>query len=448
MRRPGPRLIAIRAVDALKVYVPFMLLQGGFAQRLPEVLQVPWAVFVWLYSLSRVPAIFLDWLTIRCDVGPQGITYRAGWPSRTLTRVRWSEVDTLGVEQDAINRLLRVHRVTVSLGADSRPAIVLEAVTDDEVARWRAWFEHATESGSAGHTATAPDEVVSRVGAVDLAVISVTYGQWVLVVPFLVSTYYEMASWFPLPAERSILAGLAQSPGWTLVGAVVVAAVYGWARAWLRYGGHRVDRVGDAYEIRHRAVDHSVRRVRSVEVAGLRIDQNPLMRLLGLGSLHLVLRGSQSAGPRLTVLPVAPMSVVERHARALLPQSRPPGRRVNCGAAAVVGVPLMGVAALLWAAGHAWPAGLTGLVALWGINRSCAAVSTGVHCPIVFTRGLWSRRIYELGPGGLRSLSGWAWGQGRRVMAGTVLDRSPVTLLAAGVAADDWHRLRAHLRGI
>ena len=35
MRRPGAALIAVRAFDAVKVYLPFMLLQGGFASRLP-----------------------------------------------------------------------------------------------------------------------------------------------------------------------------------------------------------------------------------------------------------------------------------------------------------------------------------------------------------------------------------------------------------------------------
>ena len=448
MRRPGPRLIVVRAVDALKVYVPFMLLQGGFAERLPEYAQLPWVIFVWLYSLSRVPVIFLDWATIGYDIDGEGVTHRAGWPSRTVTRVRWSEVAALSVDQDAVHRFLQRHRVTFSMGAESRPAIVLEAIPEAEVEQWRNWFDrkHATDAPEQvmdRQEETTATEQVSRVDLVNLLVISVTYGQWVLVLPFLVSTYYEAAQWFQLPGEVSILRWLAQSPGWTLLGAFLVATVYGWMRAWLRYGGYRVNRIGEYYEITHRALGRSARRVRAADVVGVRIDQNPVMRLLGMGALHLVLPGSQGMEQRLTVLPVAPIAVVEQHMQVFLPGPRPNPGRLHHGLALAVGIPLAAGSVALFLTEQPWPAGLVGLLALWAVNRLSTAVRTGEGNRVVFTRGMWTRRRYQLGAGALRSLSYWRPGG---LVSATLLDQSVVTLLASGVPESERSRLRANIR--
>ncbi|WP_158676385.1 PH domain-containing protein [Tessaracoccus sp. OH4464_COT-324] len=428
-----------------------MVLQGGFAERLPDYAQLPWLVFVWMYSLSRIPVIFLDWMTIGFALNEQGITHRAGWPSRTLTRVRWSEVSALSVEQDTIHRLLRRYRVTISLGAQSLPAIVLEAVADADVRQWRSWFEHGRTTVNQEHERCSEPEQptperVSRVGLLDLAMISVTYGQPVLVVPFAVSSYYELADWVHLPGEGATLAWLAQSPGWTLLGALLLAAIYGWVRAWLRYGGHRVDRVGDSYEIGHRAVDRSTRHVRAAEVIGLRVDQNPLMRLLRMGALHLVLPGAQGTEQRVTILPVAPMSVVERHVQVFLPGEIPTVRQVRHGLSASIGLPLALAVAMLLLAGLPWPAGLTGIGALWLVNRTAAGISAGQGGRVTFMRGLWARRSYLLNAGALRSLSAWRFRGRSWLVAATLLDRSAVTLLAPGVSTDDRAGLREHVQ--
>ena len=90
MRRVSPALIVLRGVDAVKVYLPFMLLQGSVAERLPGWLQLPWLALVIYYSLTRIQLLFFDWLTTRFAITSDGITQQTGWPTRHLAHARWA----------------------------------------------------------------------------------------------------------------------------------------------------------------------------------------------------------------------------------------------------------------------------------------------------------------------------------------------------------------------
>ena len=449
MRRPGAALIAVRAFDAVKVYLPFMLLQGGFASRLPEVLHLPWQAFVWLYTLSRVHVLLFDWLTTAYRIDEHGITLRRGWPASRTTTVAWADVASLTIDQDVIHRLLGRHRATVVVGAETQPNLVLEVMGDAEVEALRrgrpseqdrpseqGWpFEARSTrtSGTSAHTSGAV-EPLHRTSWVDLLVVAATYGQVALVVPFAVSSYGELAEWLPLPSDAEALGWLLSGGPWLLAAASVVAGLaYGLFRAWLRFGGHEVRLVGDRYEVTRSAVDRGTGTARAHEVVGVRIDQNPLMRVLGLGTLHLVLGRGQGTAQALTVLPIARLPVIERHVATLLPGIPPPPGRPHAGPVLAVGVVALAVAAALLAGWQPWLAGLALLVGLWLADRAATSLAVGADCLVVHQRGWASRRTYLLASGALRAVA--TWRVGRTPWSGTtltLLDRAPVALRAWG----------------
>ena len=129
--------------------------------------------------------------------------------------------------------------------------------------------------------------------------------------------------------------------------------------------------------------------------------------------------------------------------QVFLPGPRPNPGRLHHGLALAVGIPLAAGSVALFLTEQPWPAGLVGLLALWAVNRLSTAVRTGEGNRVVFTRGMWTRRRYQLGAGALRSLSYWRPGG---LVSATLLDQSVVTLLASGVPESERSRLRANIR--
>lgn len=444
MRRPGARLVAVRAFDALKVYLPFMLLQGGFASRLPELLQLPWQAFVWAYSLSRIHVILFDWVTTAYRIDGHGITLRRGWPGSHTTSVAWGDIASLSIDQDVVHRFLHRHRATLVVGAETQPTVVLEVLMPAEVEMLRSHgAQRATPSG--GTPGPTPDvaspepdaagpESLHRTSWLDLLVVAVTYGQVALVVPFAISAYGDLAEWLPLPPDGQALAWALSGGPWVLAAACLLAGLaYGLARAWLRFGGHAVRLVDGRYEVTRHAIDRGSGTARAQDVVGVRIDQNPLMRVLGLGTLHLVLRRGQGAVQALTVLPIARLPVIERHVATLLPGVPPPPGRPHAGPVLAVGVVTLAVAAALLAGGQPWLAGLALLVGLWLADRAATSLAVGADRLVVHQRGWASRRTYLLASGALRAVA--TWRVGRTPWSGTtltLLDRAPVALRAWG----------------
>ena len=450
MRRPGAALIAVRGFDALKVYLPFMLLQGGFAVRLPEVLQLPWQVFVWVYSLSRIHVLLFDWLTVAHRIDAHGITLRRGWPAGRTTTVAWADVASLSIDQDVIHRFLGRHRATVVVGAETQPTLVLEALGPAEVETLR---NHGAEGRAASDAATPPETHATpaplhRTTWRDLLVVAVTHGQGALVVPFAISAYGDLAEWLPLPSDTQALAWTLSGGPWVLVAACLVAGlVYGFVRAWLRFGGHEVSLVQGRYVVTRDAIDRGTGTARAQDVVGVRIDQNPLMRALGLGSLHLVLRRGQGATQALTVLPAARLSLIERHVAELLPGTTPPPGRPHAGPVVGVGLLTVAAASSLLAAGQPWLAGLGALVGLWLADRVATSLAVGEGCLVVHRRGWASRRTYLLAGEALRAVSTWRVGPtGWTGTTLTLLDRAPVTLRTWGMTDEGADRARACVR--
>ena len=241
MRRVSPRLIALRAVDAVKVYVPFMLLQGGVAERLPQWLHLPWTLLVIYYSATRVQVLLFDWLTTRFAVTGDGISLQTGWPTRQVAFARWSEISALSIDQDLSHRLIGASRIRAVIGAEGREDLLLEAMDADQVARVRALYaEHsasgraaaaAAESPTAPAAGTVPGTLIYSASLRDKALISLTHAKFLLIIPFVLGAYNDLAEPLRLPSGTGLIEQVLSGDPTVLAAAVALAFAFGFVRA-------------------------------------------------------------------------------------------------------------------------------------------------------------------------------------------------------------------------
>lgn len=434
MRRVSPALIVLRGVDAVKVYLPFMLLQGSVAERLPGWLQVPWVALVIYYSLTRVQLLFFDWLTTRFAISADGISQQSGWPTRQFTQVRWAEVVGLHIDQDLSHRLLGRFRARAMLGAEGRDAILLEALNADDVATLRNHYDDAADHGGMT-TDTQADEcvVVHRTSWRDKLLISFTHGQFLLIVPFVLGSYSDLAEFAGLPSGTAVLDQVISGGIGPVCWAVAAAFSYGLVHACVRYHGYSVVRHGHTFTASGGLLQRQSRDARIRDVRGVRISQNPFMRLTGCAALSLVLATARGEFTSLVVLPVAPTGQVERIAAEVLPglsaersvDVRTPVRPLL----GLLAVPTVAAAAAAWY-GWYWVAALFGCLVLVTANTLWARLETPLRGDvIVHRRGVVGVRRYAVRLDGVRSLASWRIPTDRDCLSRTtVLDRRTTRL--------------------
>lgn len=443
MRRVSPALIVLRGVDAVKVYLPFMLLQGSVAERLPAWLQLPWLALVVYYSLTRIQLLFFDWLTTRFAISSDGISQQTGWPTRQLAHARWSEIGGLHIDQDLSHRLLGRYRARAVLGAEGRDAILLEALDAVDVARLRCHHAAAPRPQDAAAEAAATDAqpiVVHRTSWRDKLLISFTHGQFLLIVPFILGAYSDLAEFTGLPSGTAVLDQVVAGGLLTAVWAVAAALGFGVAHAAARYHGYTVVRSGHTFTASGGLLHHQARDARIADVRGVRISQNPLMRLAGCSSLSLVLATARGEFKSLVVLPVAPTRQAEQLAAEVLPglasARSAPVRTPMATLAGLLAAPVVG-AAVAACYGLHWVAGLIGFVALLLANTLWARLETPLTGDVlVHRRGLVSVRAYAMRLEGIRSVESWLLRPGGECLSRTtVLDRRTTQLWAVTPAA-------------
>ncbi len=445
MYRCSPALLVIRAIDALKVYLPFMLVQGSIAERLtPPFLWLWWALVVY-YSVTRLHLIFFDWMTIRFSYSADGIVYRSGWLNRVTTQATWSQIGALHVEQNVFHQLLHRYQVRAVIGAEGKVDITLDALDAVTVARLRKY-----------HRATAGEvvpELVPAEGAVlqrrtglapqtgsrelyrarwqDYAIISVGYGQFVLLVPFLLGAWSEVADALALPNGRVLVDGLVSGSWIMITGFVVAAAAFGFVRAFATYGGYRVAADSDGFEAECGLWARHHRRARQDEVKGLLISQNPLMYVMGRYSVSLVLASARGEFRSLVVLPAAPTSAVHQLAESLIPGSLSQRTEATtpAGLAGIVVAAGVGAATALSALGSFWVAAGALLAALLFANSVWVKVWLPAAGSTVFRhrRGLLWRREYVMHTDSVRLIESMAMPGivTRQVARVRVMDRRP-----------------------
>lgn len=441
MRRVSPALIVLRGVDAVKVYLPFMLLQGSVAERLPGWLQLPWLALVIYYSLTRIQLLFFDWLTTRFAITSDGITQQTGWPTRHLAHARWAEIGGLHLDQDLSHRLLGRYRARAVVGAEGRDEILLEALDADDVAELRDHHGDASDRRVVAADAAPQDAVVvHRTSWRDKLLISFTHGQFLLIVPFILGAYSDLAEFAGLPSGAAVLDHIVAGGMGAAAWAVAAAFGFGLAHTAVRYHGYTVVRSGHTFTASGGLLHHQARDARIADVRGVRISQNPLMRLTGCSSLSLVLATARGEFKSLVVLPVAPTRQAERLAVEVLPglaaDRSAPVRTPVPTLAGLLAIPVAAAATAAWY-GLPWVAALIGCLVLLTANTLWARLETPLSGDVlVHRRGLFGVRGYAVRLEGVRSVESWLIrSDGDRLSRTTVMDRRTTHLWAFTPAA-------------
>lgn len=447
MRRVSPRLIALRAVDAVKVYVPFMLLQGGVAERLPQWLHLPWTLLVIYYSATRVQVLLFDWLTTRFAVTGDGISLQTGWPTRQVAFARWSEISALSIDQDLSHRLIGASRIRAVIGAEGREDLLLEAMDADQVARVRALYaEHSASGRAAAAAAAAESPTASAAGTVpgtliysaslrDKALISLTHAKFLLIIPFVLGAYNDLAEPLRLPSGTGLIEQVLSGDPTVLAAAVALAFAFGFVRASITFHDFRVSREGSRFVSTGGLFHHQAREADLSRVVGVRLSQNVLMRVVGCSRLSLVVDNARGEFRTFVVLPVATNDRARGLAHELMSAdcevAAPPRPRPGLSICAATVSTLISVM-LLWH-GLPWFAASTLALGVVLADRWYAAFAPVALGSLSHRRGWLATRHYLLRLSSARSATSWHLPAGLRtsLLRVTVMDRRPVGLWGA-----------------
>lgn len=337
-RMNSPKMLVIRFAQVGKVYVPFVFLQRSFSDNFSGWYAFAWSLLFWVVTLERLHELFYDWWTIRFCITKDGFRFETGLVAKKEVQVAWRDVASLQISQSLIHRWLRCSTATIGIGSQAMQSLVLEAIDNDlseeiafhhgRVTRTQGTSKLAesppSEASKSSGYAGAPDSpppradstdariVVDRIydiSAGDYLLIAFTYGHFVLLAPFLLNAYSEIGRWGILDGVglletlRETPGGLKLAFGMTVIS--ISAIIYGYVVAWLRYKDYSVCVIGGDLLVSGGIISAESRRVHESQIQGIRIDQNPIMRLTGRGRMSLVSRDPGGRTRSNIILPAA-----------------------------------------------------------------------------------------------------------------------------------------------
>lgn len=310
MRRNSPAMFLVRAAESATTVIPTLVVWLSVRSRWPVWFGVPADLVVGLVAAATVVGLAGTWWATRFTIGADGVGFTTGLLLRRSTSLSWQEVASVQVSQSAAARPLGLYRVTIGIGAASKADLVIEAVPQPVAVEFDTRFRAAghpdrggapCEDETPGRTPRTSGPVsrghlIYRMRPRDYLALSVTYGQFMLVVPFLYGVYdnvTQLASISPavaaLPDDVASIRVLAVAG---LVSAVPVALGFGLAVAWLRYRGFEVRLRDGVFAMSGGLVSTQSRQVPLSQVLGMKVQQNPLMRVCGYARLGFVSRQS------------------------------------------------------------------------------------------------------------------------------------------------------------
>lgn len=417
-------MLAVRAAEAAVYTVPLIPAWAAVRGRLAAWSPSLPALVLALYVGWRLCSIFADWWTTTFRYDDDGFQLTSGLLSSTSTSVRWEEVASVQASRPWLHQVFGCTTVRLGMGARSKQVLELVAVRNDVVralqqrvdgARSPAGPQHRTtelaappEDGQVP-AATTQDEVLYRIRPRDYLVISLTYGQFVLVVPAALGAYADVTGSTALPAGANVHALVDGGPlrlAAVAAMSVAVALAYGVAVAWLRYASYIVVERDGVLAITGGRLSQEDRTVLLAHASGLKVQQNPLMRVTGQARLSVVSREVGSKTRASVVFPAVSLTRLRRGIERHFPThvgilSTPPQPLPGLRAALVAGFPaaLLAVWLLASAAGLHRPYGVTGLAGVLLVvvaNRAWAGGQAVAPSTFLYRHGLVWTRLYSL----------------------------------------------------
>lgn len=339
--RSSPAAIAIGLLQTAGGMVAVVLVWWTAGRRLDG-----WQAWVvdlafWAYVVLRPASIPLTWLTTTWEITAHGVRVRRGVLARADTDVRWDEIVSFDVSQPYLHRLFGCYAIRFGLGTTQKTAVRLDAVSRTTRDRIAALARHAQlgprRPASQNPVTVAPappraEHEIYRICPRDYALISLTYGSFVLFVPAVLSLLDQVGEWVPLPLPdpKVVLSWPPYAQLAACLGVLALSVGYGWLFTWLRYRGFRVVRHGNAYLASGGLLSSETRSVTAAQVTGLKVTQNPVMRALGYGRVSVLTRdaGEQPMANllfplvRLEALPTALGPAMPVHSEVMAPTLR------------------------------------------------------------------------------------------------------------------------------
>jgi uncharacterized membrane protein YdbT with pleckstrin-like domain len=328
MRRNSPKMLAVRAFHAGKGYVPAVFVWLSVHPRLDGWQATLFTALFGIFTYTQVHSIFVDWATTRYEITQEGVHLARGLLVREETSVRWAEMASAQVSRPVVHRTLGCSMVRIGIGSQGKQLLMLEAVPDAVAAEVQERFvrygaerrpedtpgpgarsKGHPEAGPLGEPETGPTggpprpertpgDAIYAMGKLDYFLVSITYGQFALFVPFCFGIYSQLSDVADLPrlALPEVFHGNAApwAAGLALLVSFAVAIAFGCAVAWLRYGGFEVRVRDKALHVTGGLISRESRQVLQSQVAGLKVQQNPLMRVMGYAKLSFMSRESGS----------------------------------------------------------------------------------------------------------------------------------------------------------
>lgn len=430
--RNSPAMLVLRAYDSLKLLVPVVLLRLSADERFGDGTASLVTVLLGVVALCCLLHVVVAWWVTRWLVDADGVRLSSGALVREDVAVSWGDVSSVQVSRSWLHRALGCARVRVGIGSQGRGVLVLEAVRDRDVPALAGRVASGAPSVPTVpvHGAAAPavtpvsGEPVGRVSPATVAppvvaghglvyamrprdylLVSVTYGQFLLVVPALLGAYSEVSPLVRLPDATVVLGVGAGSPWWAWsVAALLACAVslaYGGVIAWLRYRSFAVRAHDGGLSITGGLAWHESRRLHQSQIAGLKVQQNPLMRLTGHAKMSAVSREAGTSRAANVVFPVMRLDRLSLLVEQFFPaqagmlqhrHDRRPGLAAVLVAASAIAVVAGGLAAEAARAGSGvGVAAVVAVLALVAANRVWSRVDVVTRRgAVAFRRGfLW-----------------------------------------------------------
>lgn len=477
LRRPTPRILVIKAAEAGVRLVPLALVFSGLHGRLSGIAATMSVAFVWLYTATKLWSIAAEWLTVRYSAGPQGIRIQRGILSRADISLSWADVSAVQFSHPVVHRALECCVATFAVDSSLKVPIRLEAVPESETDAMTTWHREAraastTPSPLSGEgdrlgVESDADATVYAIRRRDYLVMSVTYGQFIVVVPMIASLYLQASEVLPMPALDAL--GWARDLGTSLgsasgaVGLLLLAAALGTALAWVRYQGFTTIATAEGLTVRGGLLTHERRRITSSYVRGVKVEQNPMMRLTGQMKLSVIMN---EAGAKLgsnVVLPVADRITVAACVTEFFPAYRASTAGPRRGWSRADGILFAGHVAVLLSVGLAsrvmapalasWVIAVVALGQLVIANGLWTAVEIAPdRQTLAITKGfIWVRR-YVMDVSAVHGVTVRSGPVGRRVSAANMgvffLDDGLRSVQFVGVSASSAHRVADLVSGV
>jgi putative membrane protein len=310
-----------------------------------------WAIVGLVMGVPAIGLAIVRHLTLRWSLRPEELFVEEGLWFRSERHVPYARIQDVDLVQGPVHRLLGVAEVRVQTAGGSEPEAVLRVLGLPDVEVLRAAIRapgrdpgHAPDP-SPVHGSAAPRDEASPPEAPHVLVEGIPLGRLVALGLVLHRGLAVVGAGFVLLVEADLLqplverlplapwlAGWVERPGGPfllvlvlLVGGLAAFALLSIAWSVVRFGGYRLERIGEVLHVRCGLLTRVLASVPLARIQSLTVEETWMHRLFGCATLVARTAGATageddpSAALRHRFVPIVPVSEVPALATSLLP---------------------------------------------------------------------------------------------------------------------------------